>query len=139
MLEAFRIALAIALSYTALVSLSCNIFPRAFISLFTSSPELVDFTVPMVPFYITGFMIFGFQTASQNTLVGLGQAGLSLFFACFRKVILLIPLVYILSSTALGARGVFLAESLADSVSALSVFITFMFMKDRILAKGPAR
>lgn len=138
-LEAFRIALAIALSYTALVSLSCNIFPRAFISLFTSSPELVDFTVPMVPFYITGFMIFGFQTASQNTLVGLGQAGLSLFFACFRKVILLIPLVYILSSTALGARGVFLAESLADSVSALSVFITFMFMKDRILAKGPAR
>ena len=93
----------------------------------------------MMPFYITGFMIFGFQTASQNTLVGLGQAGLSLFFACFRKVILLIPLVYILSSTALGAKGVFLAESLADSVSALSVFITFMLMKDRILAKGPAR
>lgn len=138
-LQAFRAALAIALIYTAAVSLLCNIFPRAFISIFTSSSALVDFTVPMMKFYITGFMIFGFQTASQNTFVGLGQAGISLFFACFRKVILLIPLVYILSSTVLGAEGVFLAESIADSVSAISAFTAFMLTRNRILDKGAVR
>ena len=138
-MEAFRIALGITLAYTAIISLLCNLFPRTFISLFTSSSELVDFTVPMMKFFITGFLIFGFQTASQNTFVGLGQAGVSLFFACFRKILLLVPFVYILSSTHLGVRGVFLAESLADSISALSVFTVFMLTKNRILDRGPAR
>ncbi len=138
-MQAFRIALKVALIYTAAVSILCNTFPRAFISLFTSSADLVDFTVPMMKFYITGFIIFGFQTASQNTLVGLGQAGMSLFFACFRKIILLIPFVYILSSTSLGVRGVFLAESFADSISAASVFTAFMLTRKKILERGAAR
>ena len=136
-MEAYRIALTIALAYTALISISCNLFPHAVVSIFTSSEELAGFTSGMMKFYITGFLIFGFQTASQNTLLGLGQAGLSLFFACFRKIILLIPFVYILSSTSLGARGVFLAESFADAISAISVFAVFMLRKKAILEKGP--
>ena len=135
-METFWIALTVTACYTTLVSLSCNLFPRAFVSLFTSSNELIDYTSGMMRFYITGFAIFSLQTASQNTFVGLGQAGISLFFACFRKVILLIPLVYILSSTSLGATGVFLAESMADSISAISVFIVFMATRRDILSRG---
>ena len=135
-MEAFWMAFGITLCYTMLVSLTCNLFPHAFISLFTSSPQLADYTSGMMRYYITGFMIFAMQSTSQNTFVGLGQAGISLFFACFRKIILLIPFVYLLSSSALGDRGVFLAESLADSISAISVFITFMATHRHILANG---
>ena len=71
--------------------------------------------------------------------MGLGQARISLFFAVYRKIILLIPLVYILSSTALGTTGVFLAESISDSVSALTTFTTFMLVHKKILAKGPSK
>lgn len=135
-METFWLALAATLCYTMLVSITCNLFPHAFVSLFTSSPQLTAYTSGMMRFYITGFMIFAMQSTSQNTFVGLGQAGISLFFACFRKIILLIPFVYLLSATPLGDRGVFLAESLADSISAATVFITFMATHRRILANG---
>ena len=90
-------------------------------------------------YYITGISIFGLQCASQNSFIGLGQARISLFFAIFRKIILLIPLVFILSSTALGVTGVFLAESIADALSAITCFTTFLIVHKKILETGPSK
>ena len=135
----FRFAAITEAAYTAPISLICNLMPDTVIGLFTSSDELIDFAAPYMKFYITGISIFGLQCAAQNTFVGLGQARISLFFAVFRKIILLIPLVFILSSTALGTTGVFLAESIADSVSAITTFTAFMIVHRKILAKGPSK
>ena len=135
----FRFAAITEVSYTTMISLICNLIPGTVIGLFTSSEELISFASPYMKFYITGLSLFGLQCASQNTFMGLGQARISLFFAVYRKIILLIPLVYILSSTALGTTGVFLAESIADSVSALTTFTTFMLVHKKILAKGPSK
>lgn len=135
----FRFAAITEVSYTTLISLVCNLIPAAVIGLFTSSEELVAFASPYMKFYITGISLFGLQCASQNTFMGLGQARISLFFAIYRKIILLIPLVFILSSTSLGTTGVFLAESIADAVSAVTTFTTFLLVYKKILLKGPSK
>ena len=132
----FRFAAITEVSYTTMISLICNLIPGTVIGLFTSSEELISFASPYMKFYITGLSLFGLQCASQNTFMGLGQARISLFLAIFRKIILLIPLVYILSSTALGIRGVFLAESISDATSATVTFIVFMSSLPGILRKG---
>ena len=134
--EAFRFSAALELIYTLLVSLVSLSIPGAIISLFTSDPELISFASPCLRLFLIGYSVFGLQCASQNAFLGLGQAGISMFFAVFRKVILLIPLVYLLSSTPLGMNGVFLAESIADSVSALVTFTVFCLRLNFILGRG---
>ena len=134
--EAFRFSAALELIYTLLVSLGALSIPGAIISLFTSDPELISFASPCLRLFLIGYSVFGLQCASQNAFLGLGQAGISMFFAVFRKVILLIPLVYLLSSTPLGMNGVFLAESIADSVSALVTFTVFCLRLNFILGRG---
>ncbi len=132
----FRFAAIIEFCYTFTISALCNLMPSIVIGLFTSDQELVAYAVPYMKFFITGFAIFGLQCASQNTFIGLGEAKFSLFFACLRKLILLIPLVFILSATSLGVTGVFLAESIADSASAIACFSTLLLRYKKILARG---
>ena len=133
----YRFAAISETAYTVMLSLVCNLFAPQVIGLFTSSEELIAYASPYMKYYIAGISIFGLQCASQNTFMGLAQARISLFFACLRKLILLIPLVYILSATSLGIKGVFLAESVADSVSAITCFAAFMLLHKKILRAGP--
>ena len=137
--EAFRFAALSELCYTLGVSVLCISFPRLIVSLFTTDADLTLFAVPCLKFFIAGYSIFGLQCAAQNAFLGLGQAKISMFFAIFRKVLLLIPLVYLLSSTSLGIIGVFLAESVADSLSAVVTFATFCLVFRGILDKGAPR
>ena len=133
----YRFAAISETAYTVMLSLVCNLFAPQVIGLFTSSEELIAYASPYMKYYIAGISIFGLQCASQNTFMGLAQARISLFFACLRKLILLIPLVYILSATSLGIKGVFLAESVDDSVSAITCFAAFMLLHKKILRAGP--
>ena len=134
--EAFHFASLCQIIYTAAVSAVCVAIPGKIISLFTSDSILRGYASPYLKYFIMGYSVFGLQCAAQNAFLGLGQARLSMFFAVFRKIILLIPLVYILSSTALGITGVFLAESIADSLSALVTFTVFSLVYRGILDKG---
>lgn len=49
-----------------------------------------------LPIYMGGIFAMGVQNSCQQTFVALGQAKISLFLALLRKIILLIPLVYLL-------------------------------------------
>ena len=46
--------------------------------------------------YMAGIFAMGFQIACQQSFMALGQAKVSLLLACLRKIILLIPLIFIL-------------------------------------------
>lgn len=62
----------------------------------------------------------------QQSFLALGQAKISLILALLRKVILLIPLIYILPLFfADKLMAVFLAEPVADVLAAITTFITF--------------
>ena len=46
--------------------------------------------------YVACMFMMGIQFSCQQTFVALGEAKVSLFLALLRKIILLIPLIYIL-------------------------------------------
>lgn len=58
--------------------------------------------------------VMGAQSACQQTFIALGQAKVSLFLALLRKIVLLIPLIYLIPMFFTGNEaklfGVFLAE-----------------------------
>ena len=79
--------------------------------------------------------IFGIQTACQQTFVALGNARISLFLAILRKIILLIPLIYILPNFfADKCFAVFLAEPAADLLAVCTTATMFFFHFRRTMA-----
>ena len=74
--------------------------------------------------------------------MSLGQAGISLFIAMFRKVILLVPLALLLPRW-MGMMGVFAAEGISDATAAVCCTLIFACQFPRILRRvggsGPSR
>lgn len=96
MKAAFRILLISCLAFSAVLGLTCIFAPQIFVYLLTPDAALREYAIPCVRLYMAGVTIFGAQIACQQTFVALGNAKCSLFLACLRKLILLIPLVYLL-------------------------------------------
>ncbi len=101
-------------TYTFLFSLSAIIFPSFYASIFTDKQEIIAIVKIYLPIFMAGMTIFGIQRACQTTFIATGQAKISLFIALLRKVILLIPLAYLLPLF-LKVKGVYLSEAIADA------------------------
>ena len=70
--------------------------------------------------------VFGVQIACQQTFIALGNAKSSLFLAVLRKIILLIPLIYIMPLFMEDKiTAVFLAEPVADIIAVTTTTILF--------------
>lgn len=121
--------------YSVIMWLVVIIFPESLIRIFNTDPGLIEAAVPMMRIYFCVNFIMALQMASQNTFVAMGEAKKATFFAIFRKLILLIPLIFILPRIGLGLKGVFAAEPVADTISALTCFTTFMLTSYRRLNK----
>ena len=81
--------------------------------------------------------IFGIQMAIQQTFMSLGQAKLSLFIACLRKIILLLPLIYLMPMFIENkVFAVFLAEPVSDFISVAVASTLFLCNIKKILAKA---
>ena len=90
--------------------------------------------------YMAGILAMGVQIACQQSFMALGQAKVSLLLACLRKIILLIPLIFILPHfVADKCFGVFLAEPVSDLLAATITAITFFSRFDKILDRGAGR
>ena len=89
---------------------------------------------------MAGIFAFGFQISCQQTFVALGQAKTSLLLACLRKLVLLIPLIFLLPLFIENkVFAVFLAEPVSDiAAAAVTTAIFFTKIKD-ILEHGPKR
>lgn len=111
---------------------SAILFPELYAGMFTSDQELIALVGRVMPTFMAGMLIFGLQNGIQPTFLGLGQAKISLFIALLRKVILLVPLALILPNF-FGVRGVYYAEPIADTSSALIASLLFVFNIKKIL------
>ena len=124
--EAFSCLLRACLSYSMAIWLLVELFPRAFILIFNNDPALVEYAAWAVRIYMACSGIFGIQIACQQTFVALGNAKTSLFLAVWRKIILLVPLIYILPCFfADKAFAVFLAEPVADFGAVVMTSVMF--------------
>lgn len=115
-----------------------ELFPGVFVQMFnSSSTELYDITVWAVRIYMGATGVFALQNCIQQVFVSLGQAKLSLFIACLRKLILLIPLICILPLFFEDkVFAVFLAEPISDLTSVTVATILFACNIKRILNEG---
>ena len=135
--RAFRLLLLSTVSITMTYCALIELFPQAFIRLFTRVQVLLELTVRGLRIYAAGLGIFGLQNAIQSMFVGLGQAKVSLFIAVLRKIILLIPLALTLPLF-LGVTGVYLAEPIADILSASTATGLMLYHFRRILTRREA-
>lgn len=114
-----------------------ELFPQVVISAFNSSSrELIDTTVVALRIYIGSMGLFGLQSSVQQVFVSTGQAKASMFVACLRKVILLIPFIFLLPKFMENkVMAVFLAEPVSDIISVTTATCLFLFLFPRILKK----
>lgn len=133
--SAFKLQLTISLVFSFVVTAFVLIFPKVFVGMFTNDSALLGIAGNTTRVYIAGMLIMGAQSACQQTFLALGEAKISLFLACLRKIILLIPLALILPKIGnLGVWGLFLAESVSD-VLAASTTTTLFFIRSRKLLR----
>lgn len=124
--ETFKLLLRYSLGYSLSIWIICMFIPQFFIQLFTSNIELVEFSVWAIRIYMASMLLFGIQIACQQTFVAIGNAKTSIFLALLRKVILLIPLIFILPHLVEDqVMGVFLAEPIADFCAVTATSILF--------------
>ena len=100
--------------------------PQVFIHMFTNDTHLVEISVWAIRIYMGSALLFGIQIACQQTFIALGNAKTSLFLAVFRKILLLIPLIYLLPALIPDkVFAVYLAEPVADAIAVATTAIVF--------------
>ena len=133
--RAFKLLLKISLSYSMLLWAVAMFIPDTFIYIFTSHGELATYTRWAICIYMAASGIFGIQIACQQTFIAIGNAKTSVFLAVLRKVLVLIPLIFILPMFIENqAFAVFLAEPIADTI-AVSVTATLFYQTYKRLGK----
>ncbi len=133
--QTFRLTLFTSVFYTGIIWLLCMLMPKALAGIFTSEPELIDYASGALVIYMASIFLMGAQLACQQTFLALGNAKASLFLACFRKLILLIPLIYILPAFFEDKTfAVFLAEPVADAIAVITTVILFLYTFKRTMA-----
>ena len=116
--KTFRLLLICCLSGSFLIWLVCMLIPQNVASIFTDDVPLITYTGKSMRIYLAMLLIYGIQVACQYSFVALDQAKKAIFLTIWRKIILLIPLIFILPRILFGsAMGVFLAEPIADTIA----------------------
>ena len=134
--EAFFCQFGVCVAYTTCFWLALMLLPDVFAGIFTSDTALVGYTAWALRIFLACGFSVGFQISCQQAFMALGQAKISLFMACLRKLILLIPLIFILPNFFPDkALAVFLAEPVSDLIAAAATTTTF-FIFFKKLMKG---
>ncbi len=102
-----------------------ELFPEVFIRIFTSDPAVIKEASWMVRLYSAGFFLIPIQTVFQQINLSTGQEKACLFMVIIRKLLLHIPLLFILPVI---MKNKVLAVVLSAPVSdILSVIVTCVF------------
>ncbi len=126
--KTFRLLLICCVSGSFLIWLICMIWPAAVASIFTSDAALIAYTNRSMRVYLAMLLIYGIQVACQYSFVALDQASKAIFLTIWRKIIILIPLIFILPHFVPDAvLGVFLAEPIADTIAVCTTGPMFYF------------
>ena len=134
--KAFFIQFSMCVGYATLFCLLTTSMPQKFVQIFTTDSTLIDYASRALRIYMAGIFAFGCQIACQQAFMALGQAKFSFCLACLRKLILLIPLIFLLPNFFDNkVFGVFLAEPISDLLAATVTGITFFSQFNRILDK----
>ena len=134
--KTFRLLLTVCLSYSLVIWACIMLFPHVFAGIFTPDAALLDFTAKALRIYCAGLGLFGIQIACQMTFVSLGNALCSMVVAIMRKIVLLLPLIYLMPMLiADKTMGVYMAEPVADVAAVTFTAILFCIVFRKAMKK----
>ena len=126
--QTIRYSTVILLIYTLCAWGLTMLFPHQFVRIFNEDAELLPLTVSAMHIYFFGFFFMAFQFTGQTTFQALGKSKQAIFFSLLRKVIIVVPLTFLLPKIpGIGVTGVFLAEPISNLIGGLACFITMYF------------
>ena len=135
-MQAFKLQTVCTFSYASILWLLVELMPSVFVAIFTEDPDLAELSCWALRIYMASVFLMGLQTSCQQTFIAFGNSKTSAFLAIFRKVIVLIPLIFILPLFLEDkVFAVFLAEPIADAVAVLTT-VTLFFFEMRKVQRG---
>lgn len=133
--KAFKVQFIVNLSFSIAAIGMVELFPKFFLGLFTNDAELINIGINTMRLFLVGMAVMGAQSACQQTFLALGEAKISVFLACLRKIILLFPLALILPKVGgMGIWGLLLAEPVSDVIAATCTTTMFYFRSKKLLS-----
>ncbi len=136
--KAIRVMSYLSLGYTAVIWALIMVFPAFFVGLISNDPDLLHQTVAGSRIYFCAFMFMTLQYIGQTSYKALNQRGRSIFFSIFRKVILVVPLTYILPAFMNPpVDGVFAAEPVSNILGGSASFFTMVFFVRKLSKENP--
>ena len=122
--------------YTICVWLVIRFSPETIIGIFTSDKTILKDAVPAFNLYFSTFVFMVFQYVGQIVFKSLGKKGHAIFFSLFRKVVIVVPLTYMLPYIfGMGTNGVFAAEPISNVIGGLACFLTMLIVVNKIINK----
>nr|WP_209460951.1 MATE family efflux transporter [Youngiibacter multivorans] len=135
--DTFKLLLKATLVYSTLLWSVVMLFPQIFARIFTGDALLIAATVSALRIYMAVSLLLAVQISCQQTFIALGNAKISIFLALLRKIILLIPLIFILPQFMEDkVTAVFLAEPIADIIAVTVTSIIFAIQFRKVLGKS---
>lgn len=132
--DTFIILFSFCLIHTLVFTTIILIYPYPIIKLFNNDPALVAASAETIRYYFIGTTVIGGQIGIQQTLLSLGKAKESFQIVLLRKIVLLLPLIYILPKILPNQyHGVLLATPVADITSTIFAFASFYIFYKRFL------
>jgi putative MATE family efflux protein len=96
---------------------------------------VIDASVRFIRVYMYGIIPLSFQYVFVDGLTGMGQAKYSIWLSLNRKMVLLLPLVFLLPLWTGKAESAFYAEMIADIVSGAVSSAVYLLLVPKILRK----
>lgn len=139
-LSAILLMCCMAIGYTAVMWIFIEHCPEFFIGIFTSDKTLAQKALEPMHLYFFAFICQALQFSGQTVFKALGEKKFAIFFSVFRKVILVVPLTFMLPYLfGMGTNGVFIAEPISNFIGGFASFITMLVVIVPRLRKGNTR
>ena len=134
--QAEKDILLLCLCFTTIMFVVSRIVPQAFISIFTSEPELIDLCVWGIHVFTLMIIPLSFQYVFVDGFTALGRSRTALLLSMFRKgdymlFTLVLPAFF-------GAQSAFYAQPIADGIAAVMSTAAFLLIFQKHLERRAA-
>lgn len=127
--KAIKLMTIITIIYTAITWLLVEKNSRFLISIFNSDEQLLKKAMPAIHIYFFAYVFQALQYCGQGVFKALNKKKQTIFFSIFRKLILVVPLTFLLPYIGdLGINGIFMAEPISNLVGGIACFTTMVFV-----------
>ncbi len=141
--KAFSLLLISCLTYALVYWAAMMLFPNLFVALFCQRPgAYLLYGLGAAHLYGNDFSSWGRSRRANRPLLRLDRQRYRCFLALLRKIVLLIPLIYLIPMFFTGNEaklfGVFLAEPVSDTLAVATTVTLFAIQFRKIMRRGEA-